>query len=254
MPDIFDEVEEDLRAERARSLARRFGWLAALAMLVVVAGTGAYVWWSQRSTETAVEVANSFIAAGQLADKSVQPLTGVDHAKASEAAAQFAAIAAHGPAGYATLARLRLASLQWELGEQPAAVATWAAVSNDAGAPQLLRDLATITSAQHQVDTGNTILLKQTVEGLTALDNPWRPIAEQVIAMIDLREGHTKEAADILRRLSTDPLAPEGIRQMVADILTTLPAESAKPEPAKPAPTAKTPSPAAAPAKPATHG
>ncbi len=247
LPDIFDEVEEDLRAERASSFARRFGGLGALGVVVVLVGTGAYVWWSQQKAAQAEVVANRFIAASAQADKAETPLGGLDRNAASQAAATFADIAAHGPAGYAVLARLRLAAVQWQLGEKTQAVASWQDVANDGDAPRLLRDLAVVTSAQHQVDSADPVLLKQTVQALTSPDNPWRPMAEQVVALIDLRQGNTREAGDILRRLSIDPTAPEGLRQMANSLVMALPAPppAAPPQPAPPAPT--TP-------KPATHG
>jgi hypothetical protein len=251
LPDIFDEVEEDLRAERARSLARRFGGLAVAAVVVVVAGTGAFVWWGQQQQTEAGTTATRFIAATQQAEKSVQALAGLDRKEAGQAAATFADIAAHGPAGYRILARLHLAGLQWQLGQTQLALESWKSVSDDGSAPQLLRDLASVTSAQHQVDSANPVLLKQTMEGLTGQDNPWRPIAEQVIALIDIRQGKTREAADIMKRLIGDPMAPEGVRQMVSDLITTLPPDALAPPPAP-----KPPSPpqAAGPAKPAPHG
>ncbi len=253
MPDIFDEVEEDLRAERARSFARRFGALGALGVVVVLAGTGAYVWWDQQKSANAGLVANRFIAAATLADKASRPLGGLDRAAAGNAAATFADIAAHGPEGYAMLSRLRLAALQWQLGQNAQALATWQEAAADTAAPKLLRDLALVTSAQHQVDTADPVILKQTMEALTSADNPWRPMAEQVIALIDLRQGKTHEANEVLRRLTIDPTAPDGIRQMASSLIAALPPEPSPPRAPIPAPS---PAPAVAPAlpKPASHG
>ncbi len=225
MPDIFDEVEEDLRAERASSFARRFGGLGALGIVVVLAGTGLYVWWGQQKAAETEVVADRFIAAATLADKDFKPLSGLDRDAAGKAAVAFGDIAAHGPAGYAVLSRLRLAALQWQLGQKQQAVASWQAVADDGSAPRLLRDLALVISAQHQVDSADPVLLKQSMESLTSADNAWRPMAEQVIALIDLRQGKTREAGDILRRLSIDPRAPDGIRQMATSLAAALPAE-----------------------------
>jgi len=246
LPDIFDEVEEDLRAERARSFARRFGGLGALGVVVVLAGTGAYVWWGQQTAAQTELVANRFIAAASLADKADRPLAGLDRDAAGQAAATFADIAAHGPRGYAVLSRLRLAAVQWQLGQKPQALASWQSVANDGDAPKLLRDLALVTSAQHQVDSADPVLLKQTMQALTAADNPWRPMAEQVIALIDVRQGKTHEAGDILRRLSIDPSAPDGIRQMATSLVAALPPEAS---PSPPPNRQGAPAP-----KPASHG
>ncbi len=258
MPDIFDEVEADLRAERAQSVLRRYGVLIGLGLVAALAGTGAYVVFSQKHQATADEAAIRFLDAAQLADKSVGALSGVDKTTASQAAASLARLAASGPDGYQVLARLRLAALQWELGKTRDAVATWKSVSDDASASALLRDFATVTSGQHQADEADPQVLKQSLEAVTAPDNPWRPMAEQVIAVLDLRQGKTHEAVAILRRLSTDTTAPEGVRQMTADLLSALPEDtaiSAAPaaSPAAEPPVRSQPTSAGTP-KPAPHG
>jgi hypothetical protein len=110
----------------------------------------------------------------------------------------------------------------------------------------LLRDLATLSRVEHQVDTGNPVLLRQQAESLTAADNPWRPMAEQVIALLDLRAGKPAEAATLLKRLSTDPLSPPALREMAGDVLQTIDVPS---PPKPPAPPAAPPS-----QGPGTHG
>jgi len=239
LPDIFDEVEEDLRAERAKSLGRRYAGLAIAAMVLIVAGTFGYVVWQQRSTDTQNQAAARFLDAAKLADHAATPSGTADGPAAIAALSQLATQA---PAGYQVLARLRLAALQWQLGQTRQAIATWQSVTDDTGAPQMLRDLATLTSAQRQADTGNPILLRQQLESLTGPTNPWRSMAEQVIALLDLRTGNTHDAATIMRRLTLEPGVPQGIRTMAADLLTTLPPDAANP-----------PTPHAAPAKTAPY-
>ncbi len=235
MPDIFDEVEEDLRAERAKNLGRRYAGVAIAAVVLIVGGTFGYVVWQQRSTDTQNDAASRFLDAAKLADHA-----GAADGPAAEAA--LAKLAADAPAGYRVLARLRLAALQWDLGQTKQAVATWQSVTDDTAAPQMMRDLATLTSAQRQADTGNPILLRQQLESLTGPTNPWRSMAEQVIALLDLRTGNTHDAATIMRRLTLEPGVPQGIRTMAADLLTTLPPDAANP-----------PTPHAAPAKTAPY-
>ncbi len=237
LPDIFDEVEEDLRAERARALGRRYWGILAAALLLVLVGTGSYVAWQQHRTQTADRAAGRFIDAARQADRlAASPVPPSAQAKPDPETARaertLADLGATGPAGYRVLARLRLAALQWQTGGHADAIATWQSVSDDTAAPALLRDLATLTSAQHQVDGADPVLLKQRLETLTAPDNRWRPMAEQVIAVLDLRTGHTSEAAGIMRRLSVEPDVPEGIRGMAADLLSTLPPDQAAPKPA----------------------
>ncbi len=214
MPDIFDEVQEDLRAEAARRMARRYSGAVVALLLLITAGTGGFVWWQKSQKAASEAVATRYIDAAAEAD----------HADPAAAAA-LSAIAANGPEGYRILANLRLAALDWEAGRQGKAVAAWQAVAADTSAPQLLRDLATLTRVNHQLDTGNPVELKQQAEALTAADNPWRPMAEQAIALLDLRAGKPSEAAAVFRRLSVDPLSPPAIREMAGDLLQTLPTQ-----------------------------
>ncbi len=228
MPDIFDEVEEDLRADRARALGRRYWGALVAIMVLILAGTGAYVYWQQRSIASVNAVADRFIDAARLADRAAaSPLAGTQDADTAQAAHMLGEIGRTGPAGYRVLARLRLAALQWQTGQRQQAVATWQSVTDDTAAPALLRDLATLTSAQHMADRGDPVLLKQRLQSLTGPGNRWAPMAEQEIALIDLRTGHPREAGAILQRLAAGPLVPEGIRGMAADLLSTLPAPAA---------------------------
>ena len=256
LPDIFDEVEEDLRAERARAFGRRFAGTGIALFVLILAGTGGYVYLKQ-SREAAVNaVANRFITAAGDADRATKGTA--DAALAGPAAATLADIAATGPAGYRVLARLRLGALQWQTGKQAEAIATWQAIADDPAAPRLMADLATLTSAQHQLDTADPAPLKNRLQALTSIGNPWRPMAEQLLALLDIRTGNTHEAASIMQRLTTDPMAPEDMRQMAADLLTTLPPDATAPAPAarfdsknglktgpKPAPAPVAPAPAA---------
>ena len=54
LPDIFDEVAEDLRAERARRLWKRYGTLVLGALVLVLAGIGGFgaIADAVRTTET----------------------------------------------------------------------------------------------------------------------------------------------------------------------------------------------------------
>jgi hypothetical protein len=226
LPDIFDEVEEDLRAERARALGRRYGGAGIACAVLVLVATGGYVLWQQNRDATAQAVADRFIVAANQADHALSATGAPDPANAAPAEQTLSDIASHGPAGYRILARLRLAALQWQTGQHAQAVATWQAAAGDTDASRVLRDLAVLTSAQHQADSGDPVLLKQQLEGLTGADNIWAPLAAQTIALIDIRTGHVREAAGIMRRLSQTQQVPQDIRQMAGALLTTLPADA----------------------------
>ena len=213
MPDIFDEVDEDLRADQARALLRRYGGLLVLAMLLTLVGVGAYHTWQERQQAAADAVAAKFLAAQNDEAKKVPP---------KDLPKQFADIAATAPDGYRTLARLQLGVLEWNSNQHGKAIADWQAVIDDSAAPPLLRDLATLTSVQFQLDTANPQTLKGMLLPLVEGASRYRPVAAQLSALLDIRLGRMKEATEIIKSLVQDPQVPNGIRETSQDLLMTL--------------------------------
>ncbi len=221
MDDIFDEIQQDMRAERTRALLMRYGAAIGGAALLVVIAAGAWQgwrWYAARGNQT---VAGAFIAAS---DAAGAPGAAVPAAAAAQqgAAAQFAQIATHGPEGYRTLARLREAAIRADGGDLPAALALWNQVADDGDADPSLRDLARLLWVQHQVDTGAPATLEARLKPLTAPDNLWHALALEDQALISLRAGATDQARDTLRLLAADVTAPEGVRGRASGLLARL--------------------------------
>jgi hypothetical protein len=217
--DIFDEVDEELRAERAQQLLKRYaGLIVAAAVLIVGAAAGwqGWRWYEARQDQKA---AAQYLTAMTLADASP---TGGSEASRSAAAAAFANVAANSPEGYATLARLREATLKADAGDLPGATALWDRVAGDGSADPLLRDLASLLWAQHQLDQGDPALLEARLKPLAAPDNPWHTLAQEQLALLDLRLGKRDQARATLQHLAADATAPSGVRGRASGLLTRL--------------------------------
>jgi hypothetical protein len=213
VPDIFDEVNEELRADQARSLLRRYGVLMVAAMLATLAAVGTYTWWEERQQAAADAVAMKFIADQKAAEARTPP---------KDIAQRFAEMAATGPRGYRMLATLQLAALDWDAGRHANAIAEWQDVSADASLPEVLRNLATLTSVQHQVDSGDPAALKAQLLPIVNSSSAFRPIAIQIDALLDMRLGRTKEAEELMQSLLKDPSTPQSLREMTGSLLTTM--------------------------------
>ena len=219
MPDIFDEVEEELRAERTRQLLTRYaGAIVAAALLVValVAGWQGWRWYQARQDQAA---AAAYITAMlEAAD------TGSKAAAAHAASlAAFNELAQRAPAGYRTLARLRAAALEAAAGHLPRALALWNDVATDSSADPLLRDLAELLWTQHQIDTADPGTLEARLKPLAEPNDPWHAMATEQLALVALRQGKTGEAKQMLTALTNDVTAPEGVRQRATAVLAQLP-------------------------------
>ncbi len=216
--DIFDELSEDIRAERARALARRYGIVAGAAALLLVAGVGAWQGWEWRQGKQAEAAAAPYLDAMRAAD-ALPP--GPSPQRAPDADA-FAKLASTAPAGYQSLALLREAALRWDSDAPDAAFALWTRLAADESADKLLRDLATLLWAQHSVDAGDPAAIAAHTAKLEAAGNPWRPLALEVDALLALRQDDKPKAESLLRVLSVDALAPDGLRGRATALLTLL--------------------------------
>jgi hypothetical protein len=218
--DIFDEVEEDLRAERARRMLARYGGVVVgLALLVVlgVAGMQGWRWWEARESAATAE---RYLAAANAAEiPTTEPAA--DRAAALKAAAErFAAVAAEAPAGYRTLARLRGAALDAEAGAPEAALALWDQAARDSAGDPLYRDLATLMWTMHAIDSGDPAAIEARLAPLA--DGPWRASAEEIRALAELKRGETEAAKRRLTALAGDPQAPQGVRERATRLLAGL--------------------------------
>jgi hypothetical protein len=214
--DIFDEVDEELRAERAQRLLKRYSGLIIAAMVLVVAAVGgwqAWNWWQARQD----------MAAGQryLAAMALMQLPAAGAAQ-QNIAAGFDKLAQSAPEGYRTLARLQAAALKARNGDLPGAAALWNDVATDSSADPLLRDLASLLWCQHQIDTADPAVLEGRLKALAEPGNAWRPLAQEQLALLDLRQGKTAAAITALSKLAQDVTAPDGVRQRAAALLGRL--------------------------------
>ena len=195
--DIFDEVNDDLRTERAGQLARRYGGVVAAVVLLIAGGVIGYEAWRGQEAKKTEVVAAAYLTAANAGAAGLPALT---------------TIADTGPPGYRALAELQRATLLVQAKDSPGALAAWDRLAHDTGADPLLRDLASLLWAQHQTDTGPADAVLARLQPLTAPTNPWRPLALETQSWVLARTGQTEQARLILAGLVVDQAAPEGVR------------------------------------------
>jgi hypothetical protein len=205
LPDIFDEIQEDLRAERAQRLWKRYGGLFAGVALVALIGVGGWQGWRWHQNRQAQAAATDFLATHQATEAQGADLRAM--------AERFSLIARDAPVGYRTLARLRAAALQAETGQRAEALATWDALAGDTAADPLYRDLAGLMWVLHAMDSADPAQLAARVAPLARADGPWRASAQELQALIQLRRGEKDAARAGLKALAEDVTAPQGIRE-----------------------------------------
>lgn len=215
MSDIFDEINEDLRADRTQRLLRRYGALLAGMAVLAIAGAGAWQAWQYYQSRQTDREAQAYLAAMRSADAP-------DPALRQAALPALENLASNGNPGYRTVARLREAALDANAGEAAAAGALWNAVAADPAADPLLRGLANLQWATHQIDGGDPAIVAARLAPLAAPNNPWHALAQEAQGLLAMRQGNTAAAGDIFKRLANDATAPDGVRGRAGGLASRL--------------------------------
>jgi hypothetical protein len=217
--DIFDEVSDDLRTERALALARRYGGLLIILLVLVLLGVGgqqAYRWYQGQQNDKA---ATAFLALTGPIDQAGPNLNNQQRLKDAQSLTAFAATA---PEGYKTLADFRAAALYDDAGQPAQAKALWTSIGRDGSTDPLLRDLANLLWAQHALGTAPDAEVLARLKPLTATSNPYHGLAQETQALLYLHEGKTDLAKALFAQIASDPATPEGVRNRANGLLAKL--------------------------------
>jgi hypothetical protein len=217
--DIFDEVSEDLRTERAITLARRYGGLLIVLLVLVLLGVGgkqAYSWYQGKQNDKA---ATAFIALTGPIDQAGPNLTNAQRQTDAKSLTDFAATA---PEGYKTLANFRAAALYNDAGQPAQAEALWIGIGDDTSTDLLLRDLANLLWAQHALGTAPDADVLARLKPLEATSNTYHGLAQETQALLYLHEGKTDLAKALFSQIASDPATPDGVRNRADGLLAKL--------------------------------
>ncbi len=214
MPDIFDEVEEDLRAERAQKFWLRFATPILTALLLTLAGVGGWQGWQWYQHRQQAAAATTFMAAHRAAEAEGADLPAM--------AARFAALTADAPEGYRIIGLLRAAALKAEIGDRDGALAMYDQVANDTAADPLYRDLARLMWVLRSMDTAEPAVLTARLAPMLRPDAPFSASARELAALVALKAGQRDEARRALEALAGDMTAPQAIRDRAGRVASGL--------------------------------
>lgn len=212
MADIFREVDEEVRKDKALGLWKRYGSYVIVACVALVLGTAGRVAWREYTRIQQKADAEAFAAATQLAEQG--------DAKAATAA--FDTLSNDASTGYAVIAAFRAAEQRTEAGEKDAAVAIYDRLANDSDADAPLQALARLFAAMLLLDGAPAADVKARLDGLDADDSPWRYSARELSATLSYRDGDLAAAKTRFKALGDDPAAPNGIRARAQEMLSAM--------------------------------
>jgi hypothetical protein len=210
--DIFTEVDEDLRRDRAERLWKAYGKYVMAAAVAIVLATGAWNFWKDHQRKQAIAEGERFFAAASR----------VSATDPQQAIGAFDALGREGKSGFRTVALLHEAGLKSRNNDLPGALAIYRTVASDSAADPDLRDAAALLGALVAVETLPPAEIDAMVARLTTPTSPWRFSAAEVSAVAAMRGGNAARAKELYARIADDPAAPGSMRARAAEILQAI--------------------------------
>ncbi|MGC9417556.1 MAG: hypothetical protein ACP5EN_01165 [Rhodovulum sp.] len=207
-PDSFiEEVTEEVRRDRLFAWMRRYGWIAVLAVLVLVGGATWREWRIARDEAAAQELGDSILAA----------------LEAPDAAARVAGLEALPVEGEARALVTLLAAGETGDGERTAeAVEALRAMANDPSLPIHYTQLAALKLVMIEGRDADPAARLETLAPLAEPGRPYRPLALEQMAMAQIDAGDTEAALGHLVALVEDAGSSAGLRQRASQLIVAL--------------------------------
>ena len=202
---FIDEVTDEVRRDKLFALFRRYGWIG-IALVLLIVGGAAWNEWQKAQARARAEAFGDAV------------LMAVD---TPDAAARRAALAAVPATGQQT------AVLGLLLGSDPAqdraaTLVALDAVAADAALPVSYRDLAVLRRVSVAGAEMPAADRKAALEPLAVEGRPYRPLAQEFLALLQVETGDTAGAVTALQALEADPRISAPQRQRVGQLIVAL--------------------------------
>jgi Uncharacterized protein conserved in bacteria len=200
--EFFREVDEEYRRDKVSQFWKKYNALIIGIIAVVVIGVGGYRYWENHQLSKARESSATYMAANAL----------ILEGKGSEGESLLAALAKDAPAGYALLAKFRLAG-EIASRDGEAGIREYNALAADSAIASEWRDLAKLRSAMLRMDIGDGSSAQSDLELLAGANAPWRHTAREMLGLLFLKRGDYAGAGRWFDAIAQDAETPADLRR-----------------------------------------
>lgn len=205
---FIDEVSEEVRRDKLFALYRKYGWIAALVIVLIVGG----------AAFNEYRKAQRVAAAQKLGDDLIAALAADDPAGRAAALEQVVA----GSADSEAVRAMMLSTAQSNSDRLEAAVAGLDAVGANGEAGDIYRQIARFKALTLQAGTLPAADRRIGFEALARPGQPLRLLAEEQLALIDIEQGDTGAALDRLQAILQDAEASRDLQQRASQLIVAL--------------------------------
>ncbi|MHA6268075.1 hypothetical protein ACXYMP_14515 [Aliiroseovarius sp. CAU 1755] len=198
---FIDEVTEEVRRDKLFAMMRRYGWIA-VSLVVLLVGGAAYNEWRKVSERAAAQALGDTILAAEEQDDAVARAEGLAAIDASGDAAAVIAL---------------LASVDGAEGAQ-----TLRDVADNGDIDPLYRDLAQLKLVSMTESGLSPVDRRTRLEPLAMAGAPFRVLAEEQLALVEVEAGDVEAALARLRALLVDDEASGALRRRASQLIVAL--------------------------------
>ena len=208
MSDIFREVDEDVRRDKAAEFWSQYQTYVYAAAALIVLATAGYRFYDYRRT-----------AAAEAAGAAFQQALKLDaDGKGADAKSSLAQLQNDAPSGYRMLARFAAAA-DTVKADPKAGAEAYDALANDSAVDPLFREAARLRAALARLDAGDVTSAKGALETLASATGTYRDTARLALGALALKDKDYKVAGTWLDQVVADPLAPQTERASAETLL-----------------------------------
>lgn len=206
---FIDEVTEEVRKDKLYAAYKRYGWMVALAIVVIVVGAAANE-WRKSAAEAKAQAAGDAL------------LTALSNDAPEDRAAALAALDLPGDAGSRAVTLLMQASAATEAGDLDAARTTLDQLAADADMPVRLQQLATLKSVILSAGETSPEDRMARLSQIATPGSPFRLLALEQIALAELESGDADKALETLTGIVADAEVTQDLRTRATQLIVAL--------------------------------
>jgi hypothetical protein len=210
--DLFQEIDDELRQDKASRLWKLYGKYFIAAAIIIITSVGGYKFWQQKQLDDGEKASIAYEAA--LARSASGDFKG--------AIDQLNEKALGITPGYAALSQMQKANLAMKIKDFEAALITYKDIAENDDYPQSIKEWASFRHAAVRVEKQIDSNASADLDKLIATDSPWRFLAKEIKAIKEIETGNNSEAKAIFSELADDENAPERLRVRAVEFLQTL--------------------------------